>query len=448
MARILNVEHAEFTNSVIQTYQKNKVGQYSKYLEKNPIFVTYYHISQVHSRTDVGTGGVEREIGERSPVRYFKITDFPIYNIPELKPDYNWDETGADMELDLSGLVVLPNTIRPLPGDHLIIKLPNTTEFMFRVNQPRYSSIQSNDFYEFDADLKFVGENIEKEQKMGSQIIAEYKTYFDLIGTEDHCFIKSTDIEQLNAIGTAFNTLTEMYMNAYYDKECNVFVFPTGFDNEQRQAVLYDPYLNKFINESEIYHKDADERTLITQPCDILQDRFKYLYSRTLYQAILNRDLTLLAPTVYSIITPVSMKYSPFELHNEYADTVQLFLGKNLPGSCKVDSNRMVPIWFSIKKLPCCGPVWVLGEQNQYFSSNFINSLRNCKIDTENILEYMIFNFIHHINDSLSMSELIQSIDIDDVKTFYYLPMVCYILGVYYKEYFKSEDMLAEELTA
>ena len=58
MARILNVEHAEFTNSVIQTYQKNKVGQYSKYLEKNPIFVTYYHVSQVHSRTDVGTGGV------------------------------------------------------------------------------------------------------------------------------------------------------------------------------------------------------------------------------------------------------------------------------------------------------------------------------------------------------------------------------------------------------
>ena len=44
MARIQSVEKSKFINQNIDIYSQNKIGQYSKFLDKNPIFVTYYHI--------------------------------------------------------------------------------------------------------------------------------------------------------------------------------------------------------------------------------------------------------------------------------------------------------------------------------------------------------------------------------------------------------------------
>ena len=49
MAQILNVEKPQYINQVIDIYAKNKIGQYSKYLEKAPTYVTYYHINEALS---------------------------------------------------------------------------------------------------------------------------------------------------------------------------------------------------------------------------------------------------------------------------------------------------------------------------------------------------------------------------------------------------------------
>jgi len=75
MAHLMNVEKSKYINTQISIYAENKVGQYSKFLNKNPIFVTYYSVNIVMSRTDVGTGGIQQEIGEDSPLRFNKITN-------------------------------------------------------------------------------------------------------------------------------------------------------------------------------------------------------------------------------------------------------------------------------------------------------------------------------------------------------------------------------------
>ena len=145
MAQILSVEKPQYINQVIDIYAKNKVGQYSKFLDKAPIYVTYYHINEAMSRADVGTGNIESELGIRSPIRFNKIKNFPIYNLPELKPDIEYDENGYDIELDCNDLVILPNTIKPRPGDYFIVSLPGMKEYLFRVTNFRYNTIQSNE---------------------------------------------------------------------------------------------------------------------------------------------------------------------------------------------------------------------------------------------------------------------------------------------------------------
>ena len=193
MARIQSVEKAKFINQNIEIYSQNKVGQYSKFLDKNPIFVTYYHICNTLTRTDTGTGGIEDEIGPKSPIKYNKILQFPMYNIPEIKPDIVWDETGYDIDLDLSDIVILPNTIKPTPGDYFLLDFPGIKQYLFRVNNFRYNTIQSNDFYTIDCDIKDIGVDLE-DKRMKTNIVDEYQTVFDNIGTQDKCFVKSSDI--------------------------------------------------------------------------------------------------------------------------------------------------------------------------------------------------------------------------------------------------------------
>lgn len=436
MAKIFNVEKSGFTNAIIESYHKDRGGKYSKFLDKNPLFVTWYHISTVSSRVDVGTGGIESEIGERSPIRYCKITDLPVYNIPELKPDVTWDETGYDIELDLNGLVLLPRTVKPLPGDYFILDLPGSKQFLFRVIQPRYNTIQSNDYYEFDADIKYVGNNVEMETKLNTQIVATYKTIFELIGTDDRCFIQDTDIDQMNGIGTTFQTLVDMYRDAFYNPTVNAFLFSTGYTSEGFPSVLYDPYLDKFINDSKIFYVDNEAKTLYLVPLDVLQEKFHYLYSRTIYRAIIDQDTSLLSPNIYSIISPVTKRFSPLMMYQIYGDSVKLILGA--PNSSPRPLNQD-EIWFSIKNLPCCGPTWTPNNSYSYFSYDFMQQLLGCQINTTNIMELIIFNYIHNIKGSISASELIKSVDVNSIQTFYYLPIVCFILSKLYEDFFKSD---------
>lgn len=441
MAHIVNIETSDFTNAAINIFQQTRVGQYSKFLDRTPIFVTYYHISTAQSRVDVGTGGIEHELGERSPIRFDKIIDFPIYNIPDqLKPELEYDESGADIDLTLNGLVILPNTIEPYPGDYFIVDLPGSPQYLFRVNKPNYTTIQSNDFYEIDADLKYIAEtDAERERKITGQIVATYKTIFEKIGTDDRCFIQTTDIELVNAIANAIKKLTNLYKSAYYNSDCNAFLFRTGFTDEGRQSYLWDPYLSRFINESEIYYDEKNRSMFYVSPCDVEPDQFDYTYSRTLYQAILDRDTLMMANPIYSFIDPVKKRYSVCNLYGYYVDVVSLVLGST---RLKAVNGDGIPVWFSLDKLPCCGPTWTPGDANQYFSKKFIDQLLGCEISTENILEVIIWNFLHRINDPISIKDLLQSINIDSLQTFYYLPIVIYILTIIYGEYFKANKSL------
>ena len=324
VAQILNVEKPQYINQVIDIYTKNKVGQYSKYLDKAPTFVTYYHINDALSRSDVGTGNIESELGERSPIRFNKITNFPMYNIPELKPDINYDETGYDIELDCNDLVILPNTIKPKAGDYFIVSLPGVKEYLFRVNNFRDNTIQSNDFYMIDADIKDIGTNLELKRMTG-QVVETYLTVFDNIGTQDKCFLKTTDIEYLNSLSDLYYKLRDFYKNAFYIRDLNCFTYQTGkFYETGRPIYRYDMYLESFINKSHIYYDQNSEESLVLTPADVVENDFSFTFDMTLYNAILEKSTELLRPYCYITTDIITMPYSIFNMMQYFG--LQYFL--------------------------------------------------------------------------------------------------------------------------
>lgn len=455
MAQILNVEKPQYINKQIDIYTKNRLGQYSKFLDKNPIFVTYYHINENLSRQDVGTGSIESELGSRSPMRFNKILNFPMYNIPELRPDINYDETGFDIELEFSDVVILPNTIKPRGGDYFIVTFPGIKEFLFRVNNFRYNTVQSNDYYMIDADIRDIGVNLE-EKRMSGQIEETYLTVFENIGTEDRCFIKSEDVEYINGLADLFYKLRDYYKNAFYIRDLNCFTYQTGRWSETARPIYrYDMYLESFINKSHIYYDENSEESLVLTPADVVPHSFNLQFDFTLYNALLTHSLELLRPYCYIATDVITMRYSIFNVMSYFGESATLYcykeklkgnggntnIGNNSCGCCIVGGNNNLSgkeVWYDLNPLPKCTPTWSLEDGIEYFRSEFLKMILCGKLETDDYYELIIFNHLRDIKMKIDRGVLISQLDVDE-RNYYYLPMILFILTTMYKGYFVSE---------
>ena len=450
MSKIMSVERPYYIQKNIELYTQSKISQYSKFLEKNPLFVTYYHINSAQSRADVGTGTIESELGERSPIKFNKILNFPIYNIPELKPDINYDENGYDIELECNDLVILPNTIKPTPGDYFIFSYPGLKEFLFRVNNFRYNTIQSNDYYLIDADIRYIGLDIEL-MKMKGQIIEEYLTVYENIGTQDRCFIKNTDLDYINGLADLFIKLRDFYKGAFYIRDLNSFSFQTGRWSETGRPIWrYDPYLEKFINDSHIFYDENTEETLYLTPNCVLDPRFDFIFSQTLYDAVLKTNTELLKSYCYIVTKVITERYSTYNIHGYFGEEVNLFCYKepikksqyiNCP-TCQVPiSNNNDSIWYDLNPMPKCTPTWDLSNGIEYFPHEFLQALKCKCINTDEYFELIIFNFIHNIKMKIDRKLIIDELEVNK-KCFYYIPIIIFIISAWYRGYLKSENEL------
>lgn len=355
MAQILNTESSTFFNKNIEIYNKNKFSQWARYLNTTPIFVTYYSQCDIESRADAGYGSVQDELGPMSPLRFNKINNFPIYNLPELKPQYEVDtEEGNNINLDLNGLVILPNTLRPKPCDYMIITLPGYPPVLVRVNDIEYNTIQSNDAFIVNCDLKLIGDNV--ENKIKHLIVGTYNCIFENIGTDENVFIASDDLDAMNAISALIDELKSLYKNIYYNPLINSFVGylhyprdipPTGIRNRRSpywwdpynyyywgrpishekphgEYLLYDIYLVRFINESGIYQDDENFNSIIMTYDDFVPANFDIMWKQTVWSAILTNDLTFLNEQIYCLIKDVDDRFGPIAMHHLKARGTQL----------------------------------------------------------------------------------------------------------------------------
>ena len=306
MAKLINVEQSSYVSGIIDSYAKNKVGQYSKFLNLTPTFVTYYALNQVMSRTDTGTGTVASERGYNSPLRYNKIKGLPVYNIPTLTPDINYDETGMDVDLDLSDITLLPNTVKPTVPEFMIVDIPNSdVKALFRVNSFRYNTIQSNDFVNISLDLKEIGPDVEKS--LEPLVVKTYYTIFDNIGTEDKCFIEEESINKVNQLATFINETIDLYQDMYWDETVGGYLIHS---TENFSKVIYDVYLTKFINDTNLLPHPAT--TLTTLPyLDYVAPGSNTMYKRSIFEAILSKNKRKLIDNLYFYLAP---PLNPFSL--------------------------------------------------------------------------------------------------------------------------------------
>lgn len=449
MATVLSNSRSEFVQNVIRNYTENRIGQYSKYLDTDPIYVTYYAINMVHSRADPGTDAIQDVTGPSSPIRYNKITNFPIYIKGGFEPDTTFEDGIISNDIDFSDITILPNTLTPRPYDHIYIELPNMVPLMIRVNGYRNLSIQSNDFFSASGHAVNYGEDITKG--IDKLVVENYRCVFENIGTQNSCFIKSEDYDNANNLNDSIVQMTGLYNALYFNEETNSYIYNESFYNtpnlidpsinfQHRDYILpgaarieprnmpgmmpallasaamdkphrvrkrfkcfvrpccnimtdtiYDMYMTKFIMESGLFYNENNfDSTSAVVYEDLEPMMFDYNFRCSIWNAVLKRDTTLLDPKLYYVLAPIRKSYSALLLARFPA-----------PKSLTIVRNSNA----------CC-------YDNEYFSQELLNDLKNgkpenedkCKCDTEDRAYINIASVISNPNkdfnkESISLKE-------------------------------------------
>lgn len=491
MALVLSSEKSHFVNKLTEIYSSNRLGQYSKFLDTTPTFVTYYSINQARSRADVGSGMVNELISDHSPLRFNKITEFPIYKMQQLIPNGVFEDGNYDVELEISDITILPRTLRPRGDDFILIEMPNTPKLLFRVTNFKLNTVQSNDFYMLDADLYIVGDGALAIEK---QVVERYRCVFENIGTQNNCFITEETYNDAQGLLNTLNTLTAMYHHLYYYANENIYAFidyiydDTSFtdpdpnwneyayiysggyiiDPEKlrmpmsKDVTHYDIYLIKFIMDSGIFFNSEDNSsTSIVTYDDFEPPRFDYMFNQTLWKAIIDKSTVLLNRYMYyfnnginkytSIIRnnfPNGIDNTLVSLNketagNRYFDKYLLDMlidgksngdddaNKN-KGNSEIDIVNLQPIINGGNEIPLTDPIDI-----NLYDYNKEEPEPDDGIDpTLKAIFDMIYNFINGIDFAIDGAMLIKYFNTPSLWNFRYHLIVIYILKSRYESIF------------
>ena len=281
-----------------------------RFSDKTQTYVTYYHVSNIDSTTDDGFMDIESLVGARSPLRYKKITDFPIYGIESLAMQLQDGDFGLDSGVESDG-VILPNTLKPVPNSFFTIDFLEVPA-IFRITEVNYDNIRTDNFYSIHFKLEFINE--ERIRQIESKVVDNCHCILENIGTEDKCIIESETFKKISEIEKMYSSMVDTYLDIFFDKTHNSLICLYGPD-----TYLYDPFLNYFANKNSIFKIKNSVRTIY------LSDQFndpmmKYKYDRTFYRVMERQEPTLLNRGPYTLFPASQNPNSTFSVY--YASNV------------------------------------------------------------------------------------------------------------------------------
>lgn len=278
MAILIN-EKKMVEDNIFQ-YEEKLKSPMARFLETTPTFVTYYHINADETTVDEGFKDVASIIGFRSPIKFKKITEFPIYGIEQIVLQLQDQEQGLDTEFN-SEAIILPNTIKPLVNDFFMIPYLHDV-YLFRVTEIIYDNVMPDNFYKINFQLEFIDQ--EKVDALTKQATESYTCILDNIGSENKCIIESESLEKINKIDNMYNDIADTYLKLFYDNKHNCLLGDLG-----KGKKLYDPFQTDFVNKHSLFNKKNNLKTiLLTEQID--DNKHKIKYEKSIYRFIERRD--------------------------------------------------------------------------------------------------------------------------------------------------------------
>lgn len=389
MAILINEQRLVDDN--IFKYEERISSKVSRFLDKSPVFTTYFHINVNESTTDGGYKDVEEIVGKRSPVKFQKIEQFPIYGIDSIVLDLDDADEGLNTNYQGEG-VILPNTIKPLQNDYFMISHLDDS-YIFRITAIEYDNIRPDNFYKISFKFEYLDKAM--EEQLNTQVNEKYTCLLQNIGTENTCLIEESSYQQVQALESMYNEIVTTYKAIFYDQRYNCFI---GRFNGGK---IFDPLQSVFINSHKLINRKNDLSTILLSE-GFADSMRKIKYEKSIYRFFERRDSKRSQEFRYMLFPGMYKKDSAFyRWHDEAVQCVDIPTLPNMDGKYILLPNEVANIF----------------KLNGPTDSEYIDLMRKF-IRNEEISIYDI---------PLDLHEALLSLDANE-EFFFFTPILMYII--------------------
>ena len=374
----------------------------ARLLDTTQTYTNYFHINNNETTTDAGFIDVEEYLGNRSPVRFGKIENFPIYGLEQIVIQLQEDDIGLDGNYE-GEAIILPGTIKPVQNDFFTIPILKDS-YVFRVTDIQYDNVMPDNFYKITFKLEYIDSDYIKQ--LEEQTVDEYVCVLDNYGTEEKCIIEKYCFTKVKEIQNMYQEIIEFYKALFYNERHNVFLG----DGEMGRKV-YDPLQTEFINKHQLFNeKNNLECLILTDEVEDPQRKLKY--AKSMYRLFEIRDLKLLTPFKYTLRDSITLHESSFyRWHEKRIDVMDI--PNHIPSTAK-----------------------------QILSDEFVDAVMyNTELETEygNLIKRFLRKEELGIKDiSLQLGDELLYLN-NSLEVFFFTPIIMYIIREIVKEELKKE---------
>ena len=408
------IDEERFIVDNIKLLDERVQSPITRFIEQSPTFVTYFHINVNESTTDEGFMDVDSVIGNSSPIKYQKVTNFPIYGLDQIITQL--EETDVGMDISYEGeAIILPNTIKPLPNDYFIIEYVGS-HILFRVTDISYDNIRPDNFYK----IVFKLDAIDKDKKntLEEQVHDTYTCVLENIGSENRCIIQEEFKELLDKIDAMYSDMVSLYLSLFYDDRYNILLGELSDGN-----YLYDPYMCMFINSHKLFINKNSLSTIFLEEDHVIDNKKKLRYEKSMYRFFERRDIKLIKPFYYTLFKGSTKQESAFCKWSD--ESVYVVNTMNIPIGLDDDTVKRIFSDNTIDVIRLNGPT----------TSKYLELIKRYIRNEESLSIYDI---------DLTLNEELIQLDAN-LEMFFITPILLYIIKQIIQEFHKT-GMIVDSL--
>ena len=397
MAEMIFNESTMYNGNIFK-FENRLKSSLNRYTENGALFVTYYSQDENSSTVDRGLQDIETLFGKRAPLRYNKIEHFPVYGFGRTDPE-NTDEQQIE-DINVNGdCIILPSTIVPKPVDFFIIEHLKMNA-IFEVVEVIYDSMKSDGSYKIRYRLHSTSH--ETIQKINQQVVGEYVTQLDSIGTSTNPIISKENAATKSQIIKMVNKMISSYRAMFYDERHNCFLYR----EEESGLDWFDMCGNEFMMKYSLMNYENSSKVIVLSH-KIEDKQFTRRYHNSIYSWIeLGAPLRFLRKFEFVLDEASTYPYSSFA---QWGD---------------VDIQIIQPLSTQENG--------IITNAHYFFDDVQFNAFLDPNIEPYNEYEKLIWKFIHRTDLTMKDISLYTAdaliTSVKHIDLFLYTPIIIYII--------------------
>ena len=270
-------DESTLINGNVFKFEQRLHSHMNKYVENGALLTIYFSQDENSSTVDRGLQDIEALFGNKAPLRYTEIRDFPLYGFDKATPE-NTDEQQIE-DINVNGnCLVLPSSIVPKVMDFFIVKHLKM-DAIFEITNVDQDSMKPDGYYQISYRLHSTSK--ETIAKLRNQVTSVMYTDLNAIGSDRNPIIKEDDFILRGKIEKMVNVMIDNYRAMFYDRKHNCFLFrdpDTGYD-------IFDMCGNEFMAKFSIMNYPNSSNVIVLNH-KIDDKQFPIRYANSVYQWI------------------------------------------------------------------------------------------------------------------------------------------------------------------